>query len=132
MHEADAPGRVNLLGEHTDYHGGFVLPTVLPQRQRVRLTLRPDEIVSVRSGTVGEVAEYQLRREMPGRGWLDYVQGVTAALAARGFRVPGFDASIESTVPVGAGVSSSAALTVALLRALRGAAGLALDDIALA
>jgi len=132
MYEADAPGRVNLIGEHTDYHGGFVLPTVLPQRTRVRLTVRPDEIVSVRSGTVGEAAEYQLRREMPGRGWVDYVQGVTAALAVRGFRVPGFDASIESTVPVGAGVSSSAALTVALLRALRHAAALALDDIAIA
>jgi galactokinase len=132
MYEADAPGRVNLLGEHTDYHGGFVLPTVLPQRTTVRLTPRGDDVVRVRSGTVGAAAEYRLGRERRGGEWLDYVQGVTAALATRGVRVSGFDAAIESTVPVGAGVSSSAALTVALLRALRQANSLALDDVALA
>ena len=132
MHEAAAPGRVNLLGEHTDYHGGLVLPTVLPQRTTVQLTTRPDDVVSVRSGAVDEAATYQIGREVSGRGWLDYVQGVTAALAARGMRTPGFDALIESTVPVGAGVSSSAALTVALLRALRQAAVLSLDDVAIA
>jgi galactokinase len=132
MHEADAPGRVNLLGEHTDYHGGLVLPTVLPQRTTVRLTTRPDDVVSVRSGTAGDGGTYRLRHEERGRGWLDYVQGVTSALASRGIRTPGFDAAIESSVPIGAGVSSSAALTVALLRALREARAVALDDIAIA
>src|SRR5262249_56755360 len=72
--------------------------------------------------------EYRLGAEIAGRGWLDYVQGVTQALGRAGHLVRGFDLRIESAVPLGSGLSSSAALEVALLRALREAFALRLDD----
>jgi galactokinase len=80
----------------------------------------------------GAIQEYVLGREAAGRGFLDYVQGVTRTLAAAGHALRGFDARIASAVPLGAGLASSAALTVALARALREAFGLALDDVPLA
>jgi galactokinase len=130
---ADAPGRVNLIGEHTDYNGGFVLPAALPQRTRVGLAPRPGRHVraaSTRAG--GGTHEYELGAEQKGRGWIDYVQGATALLAAEGHRLEGFDLFVESEVPVGGGLSSSAALGIALLRALRQAFGLPHDDVQLA
>jgi galactokinase len=130
---ASAPGRVNLIGEHTDYHDGYVLPTVIPQRTSVQLVRRLDGRVRASSDAVaGVVEEYELGQEAPGRGWLDYLQGTTAVLGRRGIAVPGFDVSITSAVPVGAGVSSSAALTVSLLRGLRALLALDLDDTRLA
>lgn len=130
---ASAPGRVNLIGEHTDYHEGYVLPTVIPQRTSVDVVRRPDRRVRASSAGVAEAWEdYEIGREARGREWLDYVQGVTVMLARRGVDVPGFDLRITSTVPVGAGVSSSAALLVALLRGLRTLLGLDLDDTELA
>lgn len=129
----DAPGRVNLIGEHTDYHEGYVLPTVIPQRTQVTVARRNDRRVRARSAALGSNAEeYQLGDERPGRGWLDYVAGTTATLARDGVAVPGLDVEITSTVPVGAGVSSSAALIVAMLRALRSLLVLQLDDVELA
>ncbi len=128
---ADAPGRVNLIGEHTDYHEGYVLPTVIPQRTRVAVRRRADRLVQAHSDAMGS-GSYALGEERAGRGWLDYVQGVTALLARRGVAVPGLDIEIQSGVPVGAGVSSSAALEVAALRALRRLLEFELDDTALA
>jgi galactokinase len=129
----EAHGRVNLIGEHTDYHEGFVLPMLIPQCTRARMTLRSGSTVRVWSDAFGGTAEdYEVGHEAPGRGWLDYVQGVTAMLARSGARVHGFDVRIESNVPVGAGVASSAALEVSLLRGLRTLFDLDLDDIALA
>ena len=129
---ASAPGRVNLIGEHTDYHEGFVLPMVIPQRTHVRLVRRADSRVRASSAASDGAEEYEPGGEAPGRGWLDYVQGTTAVLARRGVTVPGFTLSIESTVPVGAGVSSSAALVVSLLRGLRTLLALSFDDVELA
>jgi galactokinase len=130
---ADAPGRVNLIGEHTDYHDGFVLPTTIPQRTRVALWRRSDRQVRASSAQIdGAVEPYELGRETLRHTWIDYVQGVTSSLAADGFRFEGFDVRIDSAVPVGAGVSSSAALEVSLLRGLRALFGLALDDVRLA
>jgi galactokinase len=129
---AEAPGRVNLIGEHTDYHEGFVLPTVIPQRTTVHLRRRDDRLVHAWSSLGGEVVEYELGAETRRQQWIDYVQGVTAVLARSGVRVPGFDLHVESTIPAGAGVSSSAALEISVLRALRQLAGLALDDVAIA
>ena len=132
---ADAPGRVNLIGEHTDYHEGFVLPTVIPQRTRVTVTRRSDQVVRASSGAVpeaGAVLEYTIGREARGRGWLDYVQGVTSILARHDLPVSGFNLNIESSIPMGAGVSSSAALEVSLIRALRLMLHLPLDDVGLA
>jgi len=130
---ADAPGRVNLMGEHTDYHDGYVLPTVIPQRTHADVQRRGDRRVRARSAELStDWAEYELGHESRRREWLDYLQGVTAALAARGVHVDGFDVEIRSTVPVGAGVSSSAALEISVLRALRSLFELNLDDVELA
>jgi galactokinase len=130
---AEAPGRVNLLGEHTDYNGGFVLPTVLPRRTRARLAPRGDTTVRAASRGVADVpCPYALGEEEPRRLWLDYVQGATALLRRAGHALAGFDLLLDSDVPVGSGLSSSAALLVALFRALRSAFGLPLDDPAVA
>jgi galactokinase len=131
--EADAPGRVNLIGEHTDYHQGYVLPTIIPQRTRVHLTGRSGRRIRASSAEQGgRWEDYTVGEETPGRGWLDYIQGVTVVLGRTGERVPAFDVRIDSDIPVGAGVSSSAALTVSLLRGLRALTGLHIDDVLLA
>src|SRR5215467_9998484 len=121
---ADAPGRVNLIGEHTDYNGGFVLPAAIPQRTHVALTRVDGPDVEVHSATLGATERYRLGAEQPGRGWLDYVQGITAIVSSAGHRLGGFTARIDSTVPLGSGLSSSAALEISLLNALRDAFGL--------
>jgi len=132
---ADAPGRVNLIGEHTDYNGGFVLPAVIPQRTRVEFAPRADARVVVWSANVDaaeRLKEYRLGAEAPARTWIDYVQGVTVALQRRGHRIEGADLRLESRVPIGSGLSSSAALEVSVARAFRRAFDLALDDVELA
>jgi galactokinase len=130
---ADAPGRVNLIGEHTDYNGGFVLPLAIPQRTRVELAPRTDDTVRAWTANLPrETEEYRIGQETKGRGWLDYIQGITEAVRLAGHKLGGFDLRIESDVPLGGGLSSSAALEVALLRALREAFGLRIDDVELA
>ena len=130
---ASAPGRVNLLGEHTDYHEGYVLPVPIPQRTSAAIAARSDRHVRAWSAeTGGGIEEYILGSERRGRGWLDYVQGLTVALAARQIDLPGFDLHLTSTGPIGSGVSSSAALEISVLRALRERFTLTLDDVALA
>jgi galactokinase len=128
-------GRVNLIGEHTDYNGGFVLPALIPQSTVATLTPRGDRDVRVwsRELSLGSSVEtYTLGTERPRRTWVDYVQGVTAALAKAGHEIAGFDLALASDVPLGSGLSSSAALEVALLRALRAAFGLPIDDLDIA
>ena len=127
---AEAPGRANLIGEHTDYSGGYVLPVVLPGRTRVELRRRTDDVVRVHSVQRGAMATYRIGAEAPRRDWLDYVQGVTAVVRPRA--LGGFDARIDSDLPPGGGLASSAALTVSFLRALRQAFGWELDDVRLA
>src|SRR6185436_10468887 len=107
---ARAPGRVNLIGEHTDYNGGFVLPVAIPQQTTVEVVPREDLRVRVFSADMNEEREYVLGQEKEGQGWLDYVQGVTLLLAKNGYLLRGFDVRIGSEVPLGSGLSSSAAL----------------------
>ena len=130
--EASAPGRVNLVGEHTDYHEGFVMPCAVPQRTTARLTLRRDRHVHATSAQVPQPVDFEIGFEQRQGRWGDYVQGVTFALARAGFVIGGFDLQLESTVPLGSGLSSSAALEVSLLRALRAALALHLDDVQIA
>jgi len=130
-----APGRVNLIGEHTDYNGGFVLPMAIPQQTWVELAPREDGTVRAFSANLPRderLGTYTLGQEQRGRGWLDYVQGVTQVLRQQGHIPGGFDVWLRSDVPPGSGLSSSAALEVALLRGLREAFGLMLDDVQLA
>jgi galactokinase len=129
---AAAPGRVNLIGEHTDYNGGFVLPMAIPQQTRVELTSRDDRLVRAHSDKATPDAEYELGHERRADAWFDYIQGVTWALQQHAFELGGFDVEISSDVPLGGGVSSSASLEVALLRALRQGFQLELDDVRLA
>jgi galactokinase len=131
----EAHGRVNLIGEHTDYNGGYVLPTAIPQRTRVEVAPRDDDLARVASLDMGrpdEIVEYRVGDERPRRGWIDYVQGVTKFLAEAGRRPGGFEAWITSTVPIGSGLSSSAALEVSTMRALRAAFRLELDAVTMA
>lgn len=129
-----APGRVNLIGEHTDYNDGFVLPMAIDRETCVAALPRDDRRVRVYSLNVDERAEFDL--DAPGareRGiWLDYVEGVAQALERRGVRLRGADLAISSDVPAGAGLSSSAALEVSAGLALASVAGVEVDRVALA
>jgi len=126
----EAPGRANLIGEHTDYTGGYVLPLAIPRTTRVELRRRSDDLVRVHSVQQGMTASYRVGAEAPRHDWVDYVQGVTAV--ARPRALGGFEAWIDSDVPPGSGLASSAALTVSMLRALRQAFAWELDDLRLA
>jgi galactokinase len=126
-----APGRVNLLGEHTDYSGGFVLPTAIPQQARVELAHSPDGDFHVHSASLGRQVVFAQDDEVPG-DFARYVYGCVAVLRGRGFEVPPLSMRIESDVPIGVGLSSSAALEVAVLRGIRTLLGLELDDVELA
>jgi galactokinase len=127
---AEAPGRANLIGEHTDYSGGFVLPVTLPLKTRVELRVRSGDVARVHSVSLGRTESYRVGAETPRHDWLDYVQGVTAVSRPRA--LCGFDARVDSEVPPGSGLSSSAALEVSFLRALRQGFGWELDDVELA
>ena len=128
-----APGRVNLMGDHTDYNGGFVLPAAIPQTTKVELVPSTGRTVRVWSSACADSrpAEYDLGKEVRDGEWTDYVKGMTVVLSDHGLR-SGFRARIVSDVPFGSGLSSSAALEIALGRALRQAFGLRLTDVELA
>ncbi len=127
-----ATGRVNLIGEHTDYNGGFVLPAAIPLWTTVELHPRDDQHVTAHSHTLSADASFVVGEEQPTREWFDYVQGVTWALRREGHAIRGFDVEIWSDVPLGAGLSSSASLEVALLRAITSAFELKVDDVQIA
>ena len=128
-----APGRVNLIGEHTDYNDGFVLPAAIPLHTTVELARRDDRTVRVWSAEFADEAPHRFSLDGIARAddWTDYVRGMIWALIDQGL-TNGFDARISSTVPVGSGLSSSAALLVATGRAARAAFDLRIDDLDLA
>lgn len=119
---ARAPGRVNLIGEHTDYNGGLVLPCAIDRDTVVLGARRDDARFRVHSRELRADAVFDAGTLCRTGGWVDYVQGVVFALAEHGGRVPGLDLAIASEVPEGAGLSSSAALEVAIATLLAHAA----------
>jgi galactokinase len=131
-----APGRVNLIGDHTDYNEGFALPMAIDLECVVRAEPVADEVVRLRSLDLGQEVELASDgSEDPAAArpeWARYAAGVVRVLAERGRPPAGLDATVSSTVPAGAGLSSSAALEVALALALCDAAGFSLPPIELA
>jgi galactokinase len=130
--EASAPGRVNLLGEHTDYNDGFVLPAAIPQQTRVRLAPNGGDRFVASAASLGERASFSFDQP-PREHFARYVYGcIREAATETGIAIPALDIEIESDVPMGVGLSSSAALEVAMLRALRELLALPIDDVRIA
>jgi galactokinase len=129
--KAAAPGRVNLIGEHTDYNDGFVLPMAIDRYTVLAADRNSKREVTLHSETTGETASFSVRAKLQRGepGWSNYVRGVVAGFQQRGIKVGGFDAVIDSTVPFGGGVSSSAALEVATATLLEAMSGRKLDPI---
>jgi galactokinase len=115
-----APGRVNLIGEHTDYNEGFVLPMAIEPRTYVAAAPRSDKLIRVFSQEMNEAAEFEISADLqpldgqPSGNWVNYVRGVAACLERDWFSLGGADLLITSEVPLGAGLSSSAALESAV------------------
>lgn len=119
-----APGRVNLIGEHTDYNDGFVLPAAIDLATYVAIAPRPDRQLRVHSVNLDHECVFDL--EVPQRrvgDWSDYVRGVAAELMRSGHRLVGADVLVLTTLPIGSGLSASAALEVAFGFALLSLAG---------
>ena len=129
-----APGRVNLIGEHTDYNDGFVMPAAIDLCTQVAIKHRDDRKLMIASDNLFEKVEFDLDEEAPrARGhWSDYVRGVAVTLERAGYRLSGADLAIRSDVPIGAGLSSSAALEVATGYAMLETAGIEIDRVELA
>jgi len=118
--QADAPGRINLIGEHTDYNRGWVLPIGIAMGISLTAALRRDNLVKVYARDLKKEAVFSLSELSPGNGhnWWDYLAGVCWALLDEGFELSGADISFGGDIPIGAGLSSSAALEVAAAAAL--------------
>jgi len=129
--QVSAPGRVNLLGEHTDYNDGYVLPIAIPLRTHVQAAHSADGRFHVYSSNLDESADFEADGELP-EGYARYVAGCVHVLRDHGVDVPPLALKVHSDVPMGSGLSSSAALEVAVLRALRRLLGLDLDDVQIA
>ncbi|MGZ5027264.1 MAG: galactokinase [Methylobacter sp.] len=129
--ETSAPGRVNLLGEHTDYNDGFVLPIAIPQRTWVQLARSPDEWNRFRSLNMNGLVHYQPGGAFPS-GFAAYLAGCVEVLREESETMAPVNLLVRSDVPIGAGLSSSAALEVAALRGLRELFGFAVDDVDIA
>ncbi len=119
---AFAPGRVNLIGEHTDYNGGLALPFAIDRGARVRATATAGTEIHVAALDLGETDEFPARNPSPAEGWRAFARGVAAELGRAGIPVPGAVVEVTGNVPRGGGLSSSAALSVSLALALRGLA----------
>ena len=129
---ASAPGRLNLIGDHTDYNDGFVLPMAIEFRTAIAAAPNDSARIVLRSEATSETAVIDLagplQPEPPGR-WINYPKGVLAGFVAAGYRPRGFDALIASSVPIGAGLSSSAALEAATVTLLEAVCAVELDPV---
>ncbi len=121
------PGRVNLIGEHTDYNGGMVLPTALELGITVAMSPRKDSTIQIRSDKFEGVAQRDVA-DSAQEHWSDYITGSIALANTEGLMQGGADIAVETTLPFGAGISSSAAITVCVLKLARDMAGSKLSD----
>ncbi|MEZ4592069.1 MAG: galactokinase family protein [Chloroflexota bacterium] len=123
-----APGRVNLIGEHTDYNDGFVLPMAIDRGIWLALRPREDDQVAVHSLDFGETAVFHLTTlQNTKSGWAEYLKGVAWALQENGYELRGWEGVMAGNVPKGAGLSSSAALELATARAFQQVSGFIWD-----
>lgn len=128
-----APGRVNLIGEHTDYNDGFVLPMAIDRGIWLALRPRDDDQVAVHSLDFGETAVFHLNKlQNTKSGWGEYIKGVAWALQENGYALRGWDGVLTGNVPKGAGLSSSAALELVTARAFEQVSGFAWDTAQMA
>src|SRR5258707_590883 len=112
-----APGRVNLIGEHTDYNDGFVLPMAIDRAVWIALRPRTDKQVRIHSLDLETDSAFELDHLIKEVGWAEYIKGVADQLQRAGYELRGFDAVMTGEVPRGAGLSSSAAVELASARA---------------
>lgn len=127
-----APGRVNLIGEHTDYNEGFVLPMAIDRAVWIALRPRADRRVVVHALDLEKRGEFDLDALERGTGWLEYLKGVAHELQAADYRLRGWEGVLAGDVPRGAGLSSSAAVEVATARAFAAASGFEWDEMRVA
>ena len=130
-----APGRVNLIGEHTDYNDGFVLPMAIESNVRIALRPRPDHRINLCSGNFSQQVTFgldNLRHDDGKAKWSEYCRGVAWVMLEKGLPLRGMDAVIIGDVPIGAGLSSSAAMEVASAWAFQVAAGFRMDPVDMA
>ena len=114
-----APGRVNLIGEHTDYNEGFVLPVAIDRDLVLAARINGRSTFRLFAGDFNEENEFSLEQPFKGKGvqWSNYIEGVARILKAQGATIPGLDIAFHSDVPIGAGLSSSAAMEIAAVLA---------------
>jgi galactokinase len=128
-----SPGRINLIGEHTDYNGGFVLPGAIDKGITLAIKTGGTDIIRVFSLDYNEAAEFGMNEsDKPVQPWAKYIFGVVREIEKRGKTIKGFDAAFYGDVPLGAGLSSSAALESAFAFALNDIYGLNIDRFELA
>lgn len=128
---AVAHARVGTAGSHTDYNGGFAIAQLIPSaKTQTRITKRGDKTVEVTSR--GQVFRYEIGKEKLTDKWGDYIQGITHVLRQNGHQIGGFDLEIDSTIPMGAGISSSAALVTSVLKSIRRAFALPINNFEIA
>ncbi len=128
-----APGRVNLIGEHTDYNEGFVLPAALDLATYVAIAPRSDRLIRVHSVNLGEDLVFDMdQTQEPAHNWTDYIRGVALELSNSGFGLRGADVAVWSSLPLGSGLSASAALEVAFGYAVLSISGSPIDRLGLA
>jgi galactokinase len=127
-----APGRVNLIGEHTDYNDGYVLPMAIDHAVWMALAPRTDSTVRIRSLDLQVDATFDLSLLAKGEGWIEYVKGVASELQKTGRKLHGFNAVMTGDVPRGAGLSSSAAVELATARAFSAVSGFEWDAVEMA
>ena len=131
---AEAPGRVNVIGEHVDYNDGLVLPFAIDRSVLVTWARRRDDAVWAHAADFSEGSRFNLSHVTPAApgSWANYVRGVADVLGRGGHVADGLDLSIGGNIPQGAGLSSSAAIEVAVAGAFRDAFDIPIDDVALA